>query len=186
MTGLFKVTLSANPWTPDQHALLQQLRADKVDWPIVSERCGHPVPSCRTTLSMLKRRAARIGAGELSEQTPFGKGDPKNPKRFWTEADVQTLIRMVTVEGQSCAEVDRALGRADGASAEKFNRLRRPEAVRSIELRAIHAPKNLPRHDSITAEFFGDPLPGRSALDRIRAGQGEVSRQPSLSTGAPQ
>jgi hypothetical protein len=41
-----------------------------------------------------------------------------------------------------------------------------------------------PQHRSITAQFFGDPLPGRSALDQ-RAGQGNGVRSVSLATGAP-
>jgi len=32
-------------------------------------------------------------------------------------------------------------------------------------------PSSLPEHDSLTAAFFGDPLPGRSALDRMRGAQ---------------
>lgn len=178
------MTGRSNPWTPDQLALLQRLRADGLDWPEISQRCCHPLPSCRTTLSMLQRREARIAAGELPAQTPFGKGDPKNPKRFWTETDVQTLIRMVTVEGKTCADVDRALGRSEGASSEKFNRLRRPEATRlPYEARAIHAQATMPEHTSITAKQFGDPLPGRSALDQRRAGQGDGVRSVSLATG---
>lgn len=31
-------------------------------------------------------------------------------------------------------------------------------------------PAPLPEYTSITAEFFGDPRPGRSALDRLRSG----------------
>lgn len=42
-----------------------------------------------------------------------------------------------------------------------------------------------PQHRSITAEFFGDPLPGRSALDQ-RAGQGCGVRSVSLATGPMQ
>jgi hypothetical protein len=175
------MTGPSNPWTPGQLELLQKLRADGIDWPEVSQRCGHPLPSCRTTLSMLQRRQQRIAAGELPPQkAAFGKGDPKNPKRFWTEADVQTLIRMVTIEGKTYADVDRTLGRSEGASAEKFNRLRRPETTRGFEVRAIHTPKNLPQHDSITSAFFGDPLPGRSALDqrRIEASKVTLATEP--------
>jgi hypothetical protein len=43
----------------------------------------------------------------------------------------------------------------------------------------------LPQYDSITAAFFGDPLPGRSALDQMRAGQGSGVRSISLGTGTP-
>jgi hypothetical protein len=180
------MTGRTNPWTPEQLALLQKLRADGVDWPEVSARCGHSEGSCATTLSMLQRRQARIAAGELpADKAAFSKGHPKNPKRFWTEADVQTLIPMVTVEGKTCVDVDHVLGRSEGASAEKFNRLRRPEATTGFEVRKIHAPKALPQHTSLTAEFFGDPLPGRSALDQ-RARQGDGVRSVSLATGPMQ
>lgn len=174
------MTGPSNPWTPEQLALLQKLRADGIDWPEISQRCGHPLPSCRTTLTNINKRSARIAAGELpSEKSAFGKGDPKNPKRFWTEKDVQTLIRLRTIEGKQFNEIDVELRRAAGASSAKFYQLRRPEATQGYEVRAIHAPVNLPQHDSITAEFFGDPLPGRSALDQRRVEASKVS----LATG---
>jgi hypothetical protein len=42
------------------------------------------------------------------------------------------------------------------------------ERERQYELRA---------HQSLTAAFFGDPLPGRSALDRWRAEQERIAHQ---------
>jgi hypothetical protein len=42
------------------------------------------------------------------------------------------------------------------------------ERERQYELRA---------HQSLTAAFFGDPLPGRSALDRWRADQERIAHQ---------
>jgi hypothetical protein len=42
------------------------------------------------------------------------------------------------------------------------------ERERQYELRA---------HQSLTAAFFGDPLPGRSALDRWRADQDRIAHQ---------
>lgn len=178
------MTGRSNPWTPEQLALLQQLRADDIDWPEVSQRCGHPLPSCRTTLTKLQQRQARIAAGKLPAEKASGKGHPKNPKRLWTEKDVEELIRLRTIEGKEFREIDCALGRIKGTSCAKFYSLRRPEAKAKVgggpfEIRAIHASNRLPQHDSITAEFFGDPLPGRSALDQRRVDASGVT----LATG---
>lgn len=41
--------------------------------------------------------------------------------------------------------------------------------ARRAEMQAPPAPHALPQHASLTAAIFGDPLPGRSALDQRRS-----------------
>jgi hypothetical protein len=74
-------------------------------------------------------------------------------------------------------------------------RLARSDARRARERQAEHErAKALAHEPSITEAFFGDPLPGRSALDRKRAGTAEpqhfdrrtvhMPKKPTLYTGA--
>lgn len=160
---------SPKPWTPDEIALLEKLAADKVDRHEMARQCGHSAGSCLSTLSLLRRR--RREAAKTGANVSLGKGDIKNPRRFWTEADVQTLIRLRNVEGKLFSEIDRELGRAEGASCTKFQGLRRPSAVAAnTEVIGYQTPKPLVPHSTLTAAVLGDPLPGRSALDRKREG----------------
>lgn len=149
------------PWTPEQLETLQRMgAAQDRDWDDISAACGHSAGSCSTTLNKLLRRIAD-GRG-----IAFGKADPRNPKRYWCAADVVELKRLCTVEQRTFPEIDKALGRPPGASAWKFRSLRDLPPAGVILTRAIHAPKYVPAHKSLTAAFFGDPLPGRSALDQ--------------------
>lgn len=161
------LTGKPNPWTPEQYELLKRLgAAENPDWDDVALQCGHSKGSCRTTLNRLLREIAQ------GHDVSYGKADPRNPKRYWSKADEAELYRLRTVDGKTFPAIDILLGRPDGASAQKFAALRRaaPAAANGIERRAIHAPKQVPEHTEMTAAQFGDPLPGRSALDKLRAG----------------
>lgn len=158
------------PWTPEKHEMLKRLgAAEKPDWDDVALQCGHSKGSCRTTLNRLLAEIAQ-GHG-----VAFGKADLRNPKRFWSGADADELFRLRTVEGWTFPAIDARLGRSPGSSAQKFatGRPAPPAVANGIERRAIHAPKYVPEHTCPTAKQFGDPLPGRSALDRLRAGVAE-------------
>lgn len=150
------------PWTPKQLDLLMRSAAvPSPDWSGISLACGHSAGSCRVTLNNLLRRIAEDNA------VAFGKGNPLNPKRTWSREEIAELVRLRTVEGLAFPAIDLILGRAIGASVQKFH-TRRPDPPAGVRFvtRAIHAPKFVPEHESLTAAFFGDPLPGRSALDK--------------------
>lgn len=84
--------------------------------------------------------------------------------RVWTDADVATLHRMVG-EGALFRDIDTALGRRPNSSAAKYAELR--SKARAAELRAPKpSPAPTASHATLTALIFGDPLPGRSALDQ--------------------
>lgn len=181
------------PYTADQTDLLYRLgAAEDADWDDIALQCGHSKGSCRTTLNKL------LAAIAEAHGVSFGRDDPRHPKRTWSKADRDELVRLRTIEGRSFPEIDRALGRSDSASAQKFRSLRpEPDAApNGIERRAIHAAKHVPEHTSLTAAQLGDPLPGRSALDRLRAGMAEpppylgravrYPMQVSLATEPPQ
>jgi hypothetical protein len=156
----------AKPWTPEQLALLEGLRADGIAWDEIARQCGHTAASCCTTLSMLKRRR-KAGAAIACEQEKRVIN-----RRPWSDADVKSLIRMRDVEKRVFAEIDIALNRAEGASAGKWNTLRVPGVTVPVaETKQAPPPVKL-YHKTLTAELCGDPLPGRSALDQKRVASG--------------
>lgn len=165
-----KRIISPKPWTPGQLTLLETLREAGTPWDETATACGHSAGSCSTTLSMLRRRR-REAAGE--GYPPPGRQRTING-RPWSDSDVKILIRMRKVEGRTFPEIDIALNRAEGASCSKWSRMRSPEVKADVAPKPRPAPQARLYHTDLTAELFGDPLPGRSALDRKRAA-GEVS-----------
>lgn len=163
------------PWTTDEVALLYLLApaARPCDWGEIAQACGHPLGSCRVTWVRLREHLA-TGKPLAS----FGKGSYRNKKRIWTEHDKAELLRLRTIEKLGFFEIDAIFRRSRGASCAKFGQLFGParDPVDLPPLRAIHAAKHLPQHSSLTAAFCGDPLPGRSALDRIQSGLAEPPR----------
>lgn len=88
-------------------------------------------------------------------------------RKVWTEREWATLKRM-RAEGAAWTAIDEALGRQPKSSRSKWENERGKERVRAdVAARAV---RPVPaEHQSLTAAFFGDPLPGRSALDRRQA-----------------
>lgn len=157
-------------WTVEQKNLLEQLRADNVDWPEVARQCGHTIGSCRTTLSNIQtRRAARA-------QDPLAK--PKKPCRPWTEADVALLVRLREVDGLTYRAIDARMQRPQDGACVKYESLRRPtgpvhpsDAGGRIHLSAqqqadLTARKQAENRQSPLSRLLGEPPPGYSALDR--------------------
>ncbi len=112
-------------------------------------------------------------------------------RRPWTDEDWTALQRM-HAEGKSWVEIDKALGRTPRTSRSKWENERGKERIRADK--AAGASKPAPaEHQSLTAAFCGDPLPGRSALDQLRAGgappeyfdrrTAHLPKKPTLYTG---
>lgn len=166
---------SPKPWSADQVALLYLLApaARPLEWATIAEACEHPLGSCRVTWVKLR---AHLAAGK--PLAGFGNASRGSAKRRWTEAEAAELFRLRTVENLGFFEIDALFNRARGASSTKFRQLfgAPPERNPALPpgamppLRAIHAPRHLPQHTTLTAKQFGDPLPGRSVWDRIQAG----------------
>ncbi|SDD94290.1 hypothetical protein SAMN05216337_1017108 [Bradyrhizobium brasilense] len=150
------------PWTDDDRAKLLQLRADGNPWKDIALELGRPVLSCRTIHGNLVRAS-----------TPLAER-----KRRWTEAEVAEMIRLREVEHKPWSQIDALLQRPDGGSAQKYEGLRLPKKpvaphltggrVNDAAAIADREKRRGLEHPTLTAAFFGDPLPGRSALDKRR------------------
>jgi hypothetical protein len=110
-------------------------------------------------------------------------GDPK-PKIMrtpWTEAEVAQLLQLREIDGLSFREIDQEMKRPKGSSCVKYESLRRPAArsfiskearvtIDQAAFDAREARKHAEMQRDITQNFFGDPPPGYSALDRKNSG----------------
>lgn len=112
-------------------------------------------------------------------------------RKVWTEEE-WTELKRLRADGVAWTEIDKALGRQPKSSRSKWENEHAKERVRAD--RAVAASKPAPaEHHSLTAAFCGDPLPGRSALDRKRAGASDpeyvdrrmvhTPKKPTLYTG---
>jgi hypothetical protein len=104
-----------------------------------------------------------------------GEGGMSADRKFWSEEEWAHLQRL-RAQGESWSAIDEALGRKPSTSRAKWENERGKERARAkSEARTVRpAPAE---HQSLTASFFGDPLPGRSALDRRQsvAATGSIS-----------
>lgn len=100
-------------------------------------------------------------------------------KNLWLAADVTQLMRLRDVDGLSFPQISELFpGRTRKDCANKYYleqaKQNNTAAVRTPVYRrsrseivaALQAPGRLVEHETLTAAFFGDPLPGRSALDQ--------------------
>lgn len=106
------------------------------------------------------------------------------PKNYWLAADVARLVNLRDVDRlafPAIAEMFPGRTKKDCANKYYLEQARRANtasptiAVRERIRRsgkqiieALQKPMRLPEHATLTAALFGDPLPGRSALDRQR------------------
>jgi hypothetical protein len=109
---------------------------------------------------------------------------PDRKGELWTDAE-NTKLLAAGDKGEQWGEIGLRLNRTGTACKVQYNTLKRRERgeakhvsvqrIRRLEATALakEIRETRPQHRSITAEFFGDPLPGRSALDQRRV---EVSR----------
>lgn len=105
------------------------------------------------------------------------------PKNYWLAADVVQLINLRDVGKLSFPAIAELFpGRSKKDCANKYyleqarhaNTARVPVERRRTKEEIVagrQQPAGLPEYTTLTAAFFGDPTPGRSALDKIRAAQ---------------
>lgn len=151
------------PWTPEQFTTLEQMHGEGHTWLEIVSACGHTKRSCQTTLSRLRRDRL------IGKTTVTGHSG-------WSAAQDAEMIHLREVEKLVWNSIDNRVGRSLGASQSRYSRLL-AAAGREVKtrgrpdlelLRERDARKHM-EHPTLTAAFFGDPLPGRSALDEYRA-----------------
>ncbi len=176
-------------WTKEDRDLLLEMKAGRrpgkqiaahfgvsvraID--IQYERIRHPEFKLKRELN----RKYKTRPGLKGTWRPKPKGSLRSGDR-WTEQENETLLARGD-KGEEFGEIGQALNRSRWACKIQYHALKRGAAkipsedkrfktsreITDLRIREIIA--NRPEHKSLTAAFFGDPLPGRSALDQIGA-----------------
>lgn len=152
-------------WTRAEDDELKRARGTRLAWDVIAD--SFPT---RRTVAALKKRYHKIAGSKKAK-----------PQRKWTDDEVARLKHLRQVERRSWDEIDALLSRGKGNSYNKFRsitiavpRVRISKfdcGVSADRTRAALAERDRRKavaHASITAMVFGDPLPGRSALDQKR------------------
>lgn len=146
-----------SPWTPDQLDLLQRMIAKGYGYGYTASMVGHSLLSCRTKMSEI-RSALREGR-VIGALAPSPVSAPPKPSRLPSSAPIASRP-LAPILPKAVAEAPYLRA----TSTAKF--------VMDAELRARIEVQG------VTAGLLGDPLPGRSALDRKRAGIVEAPDHP--------
>jgi hypothetical protein len=139
---------SKNKWLPQQVTLLERLISFGISYETAAGRVGHSAMSCRTKISELrsaKRRAEQQKPGEIARAMP---------SRLPFDAPIakRPLAPLLQTHLNDAAHT---------RTTSTANLVMDAELRSRIEVQGV------------TAGLLGDPMPGRSALDRKRAGEVE-------------
>lgn len=176
--------MNGKPWTSDDIDRLFDLReTKKLRWKEIAWLFpGRDAKACSATYSKVraKRRAEAERPPVLPEPEPVYR-------EGWTDKETERLIQLRECGRRSWADIDRTLCRRPGSSRMKYHTLiaageaavnilvgvhdiRQP--VASQKARDDRAARAALNHTTLTAAFFGDPLPGQSALDKKQGNMG--------------
>lgn len=139
-----------NRWTAEQLMLMAKLHAQRMPWADIAPAVGHPKSACQVMMSKLRnqQRGANFEAIRVAAHAIRALVKPK-PKPVGPAAPVprQTIVPLPV------KKADADFARSSISTA---------KLVMDAELRARIEVMG------ITGGLLGDPLPGRSALDRRR------------------
>lgn len=155
-------------WSQPEDALLLRLHGEGLEWELIAMRFPrHTKAACQA------RRALLRSKNKDPQRVP-------QPQRRWSDDDNADLVRRGDA-GEPFEKIGESLSRTRWACKVQYHALKRAKVERPVTKQTlreaslikaaetrIHVAALPPR--SLTAEFCGDPLPGRSALDRKRAG----------------
>lgn len=138
---------NSNRWTPEQLTLMHALRADRVPWAEIALEVEHPIASCRQMMThennARRREAAKATNASLRETADRRAKLPPPPPIPRPSS--------LPLRKHPTARPDDGYARSSISTA---------RLVMDAELRA--------RIEVLgaTGGLLGDPMPGRSALDR--------------------
>ncbi|QDM26979.1 hypothetical protein FNL56_13315 [Tardiphaga sp. vice304] len=157
--------MNAPLWTDDEAAELSLLVDSGKTIVEAATILGRSEQSCRHKQRRIARDAALLAAGE-----PLLRA-----MRPWTEGDIADLMSLRDVEKLTFEAIGERIGRTARCCNHKYRGktgLDGPSGVKASDTRAPaqqladrDARMGL-QHRDFTAAFFGDPLPGHSALDQ--------------------
>lgn len=153
------VGYNGNKWTLDQLALMERLHGERVKWRFIAERVGHPQASCQQMMSRVRTSRRNVEARVAAREKMFAARAAAVAKRALAAAAPKPPVVIIPPVKRQAPAVPEA-SYARGTSTAKL--VMDAELRSRIELQGV------------TAGLLGDPMPGRSALDRRL--QGMVDR----------
>lgn len=146
-------------WTKEQDATILSMRAKLLPWKAIAERAVRTVESCTARYRALLPSQARVR----------GRGSKR-----WSEEELGTLDQLIA-QHKTVSEIAAQMNKTKKVVHAKIEYINRPVRKRA-DARLFIPPSRLEDRDrrmaferNITAEFFGDPRPGQSALDQREA-----------------
>jgi hypothetical protein len=134
---------NGNKWTAPQLTLMEEMHAAGRKWPTISKAVGHPINSCQQMLSRSRAQKRRLQEQALRAQ----------------------IVRASVARAPSLVPKDKAMPLKVLVTDAPYQRpTSTAKFLMDAELRARIG------EQGVTAGLLGDPLPGRSALDKRRAG----------------
>jgi hypothetical protein len=156
-----------NPWLEAEDKLLLALDGERLSWEAIAQRFvrRHSLHSCKGRMVLLRRRT---GLNARKQQRPWSTEERAELLRRGDVGDPFEVIgRDIARTRWACKVQYHCLKRANSAPPVTMRTVREAATIKAAEVKRETAA--LPRQ-SLTAAVLGDPLPGRSALDRKRAG----------------
>lgn len=135
---------------------------ERLGWKRIGKTLGRNKDVCRQHYSLARGKAAVHFAATGREALE------------WTAETDAELRSLRDVEGFSYAKIAMRLGRSESACRARYANLQCLQGPGAAETHAP-PPARAPERVGLTAIVFGDPPPGRSALDRARAGRAQAS-----------
>ena len=137
---------ASTPWLPFEIDLMRRLVANGIDYETISERVGHPALSCRSKMSEIRRNPQ---ASEAMAERAAALPAPPKPRKIRNRQTIRA-------PAAPPPPVDVPFTRTTSTIRYALD----------AELRGRIATQG------VTAGLLGDPLPGRSALDKRNAACG--------------
>jgi hypothetical protein len=197
--------MTTKRWRKEDAALLLAMKRQKVSRRKIAKHFGVTIHACDMKVVRLRAAAKAAANGERPKRQPAGQSRPERrtqpaPVR-WSQAENDELVRRADA-GEPFESIGADLGRTRWACKVHYHAIKRGTAAtidappvgkkatqrQEAAAAARHARESAQQHQTLTAELFGDPLPGRSALDRLRAGivdEPDVDRRPVHRPVAP-
>lgn len=171
-------------WSNEDRDLFLRMKADRKSGSQIAKHFGvskHAVDHFYARLIhpeiKLKRRDEKPRPTVLAKKLPWQRSGER-----WTEDESSELVARID-KGEDVGEIAVLINRTRWACVVQYNALKRGKAQPAADdMRTTRTNRekmdqarqlvlqNRVEHQSLTAAFFGDPLPGRSALDRMRVG----------------
>lgn len=174
-------------------------KGKRIRWREIARETGHHESSCALKYHTIRSRAAgrlarELIDAELAVKDPVRKGRPvaAGPYPVWTQDEDDRLLKACAgdaIQGiKAWQELAEAFpGRTFYAVRQRYLSLRnqaagivrdrdrmsrpiRPQKRAPAGIKAHPEPLPPAEYETITSAFFKDPPPGRSALDKMRAG----------------